>query len=82
MATEAWDRVGCHQPPSARTGDVPCGLSVNWEITIGVDSDLSFWKVGSTLHSFGQPATSMRIDSGTQIFQEVEILALQGCYAA
>ena len=70
---EAWDRVGCHQPPPARTGDVPCGVAVNWEMARAADSDLSFRKVGSTLHSCGQPATSMRIESRAQIIQEVEI---------
>jgi hypothetical protein len=82
MATEAWDRFGCPQPPSAQTDDVPRGVSVNWEITRVTDSELSFMRVGSTFHSCGQPATSMRIDSRAQIIQEVEIFGLLGCYAA
>jgi len=76
--SEAWNRVGCHQPPSARTGDVPCGVTANWEMARTSDPDLSFRKVGSTLQSCGHPATSMRIDSRAQIIQEIEILALLG----
>ena len=74
MATEAWVRVDCHQPPSARTG-----VFVNWEMARVTESDLSFRKFGRTLNSCGQPAVSMRIDSRARTIQE---FALMGCCAA
>jgi hypothetical protein len=92
MTTEAWDRLGCHQRLSALPGDVPCGVSVNWEIgdsnrfTSKKQSSASLeWhlvELGPICDVDENRITLANTESRAQIIEEVEVFALLGCYAA